>query len=123
MRRERARSPSRRQTGREPRDWISSTRPSVRSLATTLPAAPPGRFDVALRSGCQQPQLGIGQFHGILHSVATAIGAATTEAPQWPGGRRGRIPEGLFAPGTVTVPLRSRRNASSFWIILLLVSG
>ena len=54
---------------------------------------------VALRSGCQQPPLGVGQFHGILHSVATAIGAATTEAPQWPGGRRGRIPEGLFAPG------------------------
>ena len=23
--------------------------------------------------------------------------AATTEAPQWPGGRRGRIPKGLFA--------------------------
>jgi hypothetical protein len=70
-----------------------------------------------------QPQLGIGQFHGILHSVATAISAATTEAPQWPGGRRGRIPEGLFAPGPVTVPLRSRQKASSFWITLLLVSG
>jgi hypothetical protein len=78
---------------------------------------------VALRRGCQQPQLGVGQFHGILHSVATAIGAATTEAPQWPGGRRGRIPEGLFAPGTVTVPLRLRWKASPFWIILLLVSG
>jgi hypothetical protein len=65
--------------------------------------------------------LGIGQSHGILHSVATAIGAATTEAPQWPKGRRGRIPQGLFAPGTVTVPLRSRRAASPFWIILLLV--
>jgi hypothetical protein len=24
---------------------------------------------------------------------------STTEAPQWPKGRRGRIPEGLFAPG------------------------
>jgi hypothetical protein len=33
-----------------------------------------------LRSGCQQPPLSVGQFHGILHSVATAIGAATTEA-------------------------------------------
>jgi hypothetical protein len=31
--------------------------------------------------------------------------------------------KGLFAPGTLTVPLRSRRKASSFWIILLLVSG
>jgi hypothetical protein len=49
---------------------------------------------IALRSRCQQPLLGFGQFHGILHSVATAIGAATTEAPQWPKGRRGRIPEG-----------------------------
>jgi hypothetical protein len=76
---------------------------------------------VAFRSGCQQPPLGIGQFHGILHSVATAIGAATTEAPRWLRGRRGRIPPGLFAPGTVTVPLRSRWKASSFWIILLLV--
>jgi hypothetical protein len=35
----------------------------------------------------------------------------------------GQDSEGLFAPGTVTVPLRSRRKASSFWIILLLVSG
>ena len=38
------------------------------------------------------------QFHGILHSVATAIGAATTEAPQWPKGRRGRIPQGRSRP-------------------------
>jgi hypothetical protein len=45
MRRVCATSPSRRHTGDEPRDWISSTRPSVRSLATTLPAAPPVRFD------------------------------------------------------------------------------
>jgi hypothetical protein len=67
--------------------------------------------------------VGIGQFHGIVHSVATAIGAATTEAPHWPGGRQGRIPEGLFAPGTVTVPLRSLRKASPFWAILLLVSA
>jgi hypothetical protein len=52
---------------------------------------------VVLRSGRQQHQLSIGEFHGILHSVATAIGAATTEAPQWLGGRRGRIPQGLFA--------------------------
>jgi hypothetical protein len=28
-----------------------------------------------------------------------------------------------IAPGTVTVPLRSHRNASPFWIIFLLVSG
>jgi hypothetical protein len=35
----------------------------------------------------------------------------------------GRDPELLIAHGTVTVPLRSRPNASFFWIILLLVSG
>jgi hypothetical protein len=34
---------------------------------------------VALRGGCQQTPLGIGQFHGILHSVAATIAAATTE--------------------------------------------
>src|SRR5271156_5825280 len=45
MRRVCATSPSRRHTGNEPRDWISSTRPSARSLATTLPAAPPVRLD------------------------------------------------------------------------------
>src|SRR5271154_5478273 len=45
MRRERAPSSWRRHTGNEPRDWISSARPSARSLATTLPAAPPVRFD------------------------------------------------------------------------------
>jgi hypothetical protein len=39
---------------------------------------------VALRCRRQQHQLGIGQFHGILHSVTTAIAAATAEAPQWP---------------------------------------
>jgi hypothetical protein len=33
----------------------------------------------------------------------------------------GQDSTGLFAPGTMTVPLRSRRNASPFWIILLLV--
>jgi hypothetical protein len=78
---------------------------------------------VALRCRRQQHQLGVGQFHGILHSVATANGAATTEALQWPEGRRGRIPKGLFALGTVTVPLRLRWKASPLWIILLLVSG
>src|SRR6202162_4011470 len=38
---------------------------------------------VALRCRRQQHQLGIGQFHGILHSVTTAIAAAPAEAPQW----------------------------------------
>ena len=35
----------------------------------------------------------------------------------------GQDPELLLAPGTVAVPLRSQPNASSFWIMLLLVSG
>jgi hypothetical protein len=35
----------------------------------------------------------------------------------------GQDSTGLFAPGTVTVPLGWAANASAFWIILLLVSG
>ena len=35
----------------------------------------------------------------------------------------GQDPEAPFAPGTVTLPLRSRTNASPFWIMLLLVWG
>src|SRR5260221_10396742 len=69
-------SSSRRHAGIEPRARTSSTSPSVRSLATTLPAAPPVSFRrgfkgtvVALRGRRQEQQLGVGQFHGILHSV------------------------------------------------------
>src|SRR5271167_2357346 len=50
MRRVCALSPSRRHTGNGPRDWISSMRPSARSLATTLPAAPPVRCDGRFRA-------------------------------------------------------------------------
>src|SRR5438046_10749921 len=35
----------------------------------------------------------------------------------------GQDPEARLAPGTVTVPLCSRANASHFWIMLLLVCG
>src|SRR5262249_60346106 len=35
----------------------------------------------------------------------------------------GQDPEARRAPGTVTVPLCSRPNASPFWITLLLVCG
>jgi hypothetical protein len=42
---------------------------------------------------------------------------------EWPRQARPDAGQALFAPGTVTVPLRSGRKASSFWIILLLVSG
>src|SRR5262249_40715740 len=49
--------------------------------------------------------------------------AATTTAPPRPRSRRGRIPRARRAPGTVTLPLCSRTNASPFWIMLLLVLG
>ena len=35
----------------------------------------------------------------------------------------GQDPEARLAPGTVTLPLCSRTNASPFWIMLLLVLG
>jgi hypothetical protein len=35
----------------------------------------------------------------------------------------GQDPEARLVPGTVTLPLRSRTNASPFWIMLLLVGG
>ena len=35
----------------------------------------------------------------------------------------GQDPEARQVPGTVTLPLRSRTNASPFWIMLLLVWG
>jgi hypothetical protein len=35
----------------------------------------------------------------------------------------GQDPEARLVPGTVTVPLHSRTNASPFWIMLLLVAG
>ena len=35
----------------------------------------------------------------------------------------GQNPEALLTPGTLTVPLCLRTNASPFWIMLLLVSG
>src|SRR5262249_34091026 len=59
----------------------------------------------------------------ILHCVGAGVIAATTAAPPRPCSRRGRIPRARRAPGTVTVPLCSRPNASPFWIMLLLVLG
>jgi hypothetical protein len=42
-----------------------------------------------------------------------AIGAATTETPQWPRGRRGRIPEGLFRArnGDSTAPFAPKSQS------------
>jgi hypothetical protein len=47
----------------------------------------------------------------------------TTEAPPRPPGRRGRISERRQRPELTILPLQSRPNASSFWIILLLSVG
>src|SRR5260370_28770829 len=47
----------------------------------------------------------------------------TTEAPPRPSGRQGRISERPQRPETTTLPLQSRPNASSFWIMLLLSAG
>src|SRR6185437_8562331 len=49
--------------------------------------------------------------------------AATTEAPSRLLSRRGRIPVRVHRPELTAVLLCWQRNASSFWIILLLVSG
>ena len=46
--------------------------------------------------------------------------AATTEAPPRPSSRRGRIPKRNPRPELTAVPLRLHREASTFWIILLL---
>src|ERR1700751_2831661 len=55
------------------------------------------------------------QIRGVVESTAGLYGDLQCIA--------GRIPEGLFAPRTVQVPLRSAEKASPFWIILLLGSG
>jgi hypothetical protein len=65
-----------------------------------------GRSDVAAVSGHRHrvakrlpaAAVGFGSISRILHSVAAPIEAATTGAPQWPRGRRGRIPDWLLAP-------------------------
>ena len=78
---------------------------------------------IALRSRGQNDELGsVSLAIGILRCV----GAASLPPPPQPhlshaaggAGSRGRV-----APGTGRVPLRSRPNASPFWIMLLLVWG
>jgi hypothetical protein len=65
-----------------------------------------------------------GDMIGISLRLATASRAVTTEAPHWRHSRRGRIPVGRMAlKDAATVTLCSRRKASHFWIMLLLVSG
>jgi len=57
---------------------------------------------------------------GISPSVQLQPPGCTAEAPQKRLCRRGGIPERQSAPEASTVALRSHRNASPFWIILLL---
>src|SRR5262245_44984020 len=78
---------------------------------------------IAPRSRGQNDELGIGEsWHRDPPLLWYGVIAATTAAPPRPCGRRGRI-RGRVAPGTVTLPLCSRTNASPFWIMLLLVLG
>src|SRR6266481_2441866 len=132
MRSARGPSSSRRHTGIEPRARTSSTSPSVRSLATTLPAAPPVSFGEGSRarsSRCEAADRSNNwvsvNFTGSSIRLATTIAAVTTEAPQWQCSRQGRIqPQGQAASSRrATLPVCFHRIASPFWIILLLVSG
>jgi len=115
MRSARGPSSSRRHTGSEPRARTSSTSPSVRSLATTLPAAPPVSFGEGSRarsSRCEaadrSQQLGGGQFHGILHSGWRRRCAATTEAPHWRRSRRA-------GSNRTSVPGRGHHTTALSW--------
>src|ERR1044071_1056211 len=47
----------------------------------------------------------------------------TTEAPPRLCSRRGRISECAWHPRMPALPLQTQRNASSFWVMLLLVYG
>src|SRR5712671_1845928 len=113
MRSARGPSSSRRHTGSEPRARTSSTSPSVRSLATTLPAAPPVSFGEGSRarsSRCEAADRSNNwvsvNFTGSSIRLATTIAAATTEAPHWRRSRRGRIqPDSVPGRGHHTTAL------------------
>src|SRR5262249_55373820 len=81
---------------------------------------------IAPRSRGQNDELGIGESchrDPPLRWCGVIAAATTTTAPPRPCSRRGRIPRARRAPGTVTLPLCLRPNASPFWIMLLLVLG
>jgi hypothetical protein len=109
----------------------SSSRPARMSLSTTFRAASPLMFagsSTPRSSRCEAADrmmswVSVSLAIGILRWVGAASFAATTTAPPLPCSRRGRIPRRALVPGTVTVPLCSRTNASPFWIMLLLVWG
>jgi hypothetical protein len=106
-----------------------STRPSVRSFATTLPAAPPVRFDGSRARSSRREAAASSRRWVSVNSTESSIRLRRRSAPPPPKPRNGHEAGGAgflrryFALGTVTVPLRSRQEASSFWIILLLVLG
>jgi len=95
---------TRRQTGSAPRAGISSTGPSLRSLPTTLWAAPPfrlGASSMAQSSRCEAADRSTSwvsvSFIGISVRLKTASRAVTTEAPHGRESRRGTIPGASMA--------------------------
>jgi hypothetical protein len=120
MRRERAPSSVRRQTGSVPRDWISSMRPSVRSLATTLPADLPPDLTAVQERGRRAARpptaapVGYGSGSRNPPSPEAAI-AASTEAPHGDEAGGAGFRSGPKARTTTTVPLHSSGKASPFF--------
>src|SRR5216684_8129404 len=132
MRSARGPSSSRRHTGIEPRARTSSTSPSVRSLATTLPAAPPVSFGEGSRarsSRCEAADRSNNwvsvNFTGILHSVGDddcrrhhrSPAMAMKPAGQDPATR----PSGLVEPSHTTALLQPKSQSfldhliAGFW--------
>jgi hypothetical protein len=121
-------SASRRQASSEPSARTSSSSPVRMSLSTAFRTASPVTFvgRSTPRSSRREAVdrmtswVSVSLAIGILHCV----GAASLPPPPQPhlghvaggAGSRGRV-----APGTVTLPLCLRPNASPFWIMLLLV--
>jgi hypothetical protein len=103
----------------------------MRAFLATAGFGFPDEFNGAILTLCgggQQNKLRIGKLPrchvGISYRFATASRAGTTEAPHWRSSRRGRIPGGPKAlRHTATLTLCSRRKASHFWGMMLLVSG
>src|SRR6267378_638136 len=85
MRSARGPSSSRRHTGIEPRARISSTSPSVRSLATTLPAAPPVSFGEGSRARSSRCEAADRSNNWVsVNFTGSSIRLATTIAPSPP---------------------------------------
>src|SRR6266849_4697465 len=113
MRSARGPSSSRRHTGIEPRARTSSTSPSVRSLATTLPAVPPVSFGGGSRAPSSRRDAADRSNNWVSVNftessirLATAFCAVTTEAPHWTGGA---------GSNRTSVPGRGHDTTALFW--------